>query len=370
MRPSSPEATEAALADRIRQLLEGVPWLKGWQVKQHPSDADSRTDLVATLPTAGGRKTVLLVECKRELRPSVFASWTEPPASNRYESSVRVLGMPFVSPRLRDLCAAKGWSWFDLTGNHRLDVPGLLRLEHTGEKPTQRPPRAKANLATLAAGSILRVLLAPEEAGKHWTQRDLQTNCHPRVSIGLVNKVVRHLLDQAFLEEGAEGGFRLSSPLALLQAWRDVYRFDRHERLGHFTLLQGNQLRDALASFAARAEGSALYAAFSAAEFQAPHVRQPKTWLYVRRSGIREFERVLEAKPVDSGENLVVLIPQDHGIFHLPDRGRANERRMPCTNPVQTYLDLHHSGGRGQEAAEAVLEQRLKPAWKTKGLVK
>jgi hypothetical protein len=41
---------------------------------------------------------------------------------------------------------------------------------------------------------------------------------------------------------------------------------------------------------------------------------------------------------------------------------------MACTNTVQTYVDLWHSGGRGQEAAEAVLEQRLKPEWKAKGL--
>jgi hypothetical protein len=28
---------------------------------------------------------------------------------------------------------------------------------------------------------------------------------------------------------------------------------------------------------------------------------------------------------------------------------------MSCTNPVQTYVDLFHCGGRGTEAAEAVL---------------
>jgi hypothetical protein len=30
---------------------------------------------------------------------------------------------------------------------------------------------------------------------------------------------------------------------------------------------------------------------------------------------------------------------------------------------VQTYVDLAHAGGRGEEAAEAILNQRLKPAW-------
>jgi hypothetical protein len=34
---------------------------------------------------------------------------------------------------------------------------------------------------------------------------------------------------------------------------------------------------------------------------------------------------------------------------------------MASTNPVQTYVDLLHAGGRGEEAAEALLDQRLKP---------
>jgi hypothetical protein len=65
---------------------------------------------------------------------------------------------------------------------------------------------------------------------------------------------------------------------------------------------------------------------------------------------------------------LVVLIPDDEGVFSLTDGGRTGEHRMRCTNPVQTYVDLWHSGGRGEEAAEALLEQRLKPQWKDKGL--
>ena len=73
-----------------------------------------------------------------------------------------------------------------------------------------------------------------------------------------------------------------------------------------------------------------------------------------------EFQSVLEAKPVDSGENLVVLIADDGGVFYRMDVGNS---RLACTNSVQTYVDCAHSGGRGAEAAEAVLQQRLKPAW-------
>jgi hypothetical protein len=69
---------------------------------------------------------------------------------------------------------------------------------------------------------------------------------------------------------------------------------------------------------------------------------------------------------VDSGENLVVLIPDDNGVFYLQE---GESGRLVSTNPVQTYVDLCHCGGRGEEAAEALLEQNLKRAWKARGLL-
>ena len=158
----------------------------------------------------------------------------------------------------------------------------------------------------------------------------------------------------------------MSDPVKLLFAWRDAYRFDQHERHGYFTLLQGDKLRAALEDLGLLSGGFAAYAAFSAADFQAPHVRQSKTWLYVSSRELDRFRETVDAKPVESGENIVVLVPADDGVFFHQERGMG-EDRLACTNPVQTYVDLWHCGGRGQEAAEALLEQRLKPAWRAAG---
>jgi hypothetical protein len=285
-----------------------------------------------------------------------------------------VLALPFVSPRVAELCAEHGWGWFDLAGNHRLDIPGLLHLQHTGNAPVHQRPRPTANLGTPEAGRVIRALLLPDNAGMRWTQRYMGKHFGElkrpirEPSLGLVNKIVRHLRDEAFIEEFPDVGFRLRDPLKLLFTWRDAYRFERHERRGYFTLLQGKALRAAFFKLDGYSGGFTAYAAFSAAEFQAPHVRQPKTWLFVAEREIPRFEELVEAKPVDSGENLVVLIPDDEGVFYMGDAGMTGENRMACTNEVQTYVDLWHCGGRGKEAAEALLEQRLKPEWKAKGL--
>lgn len=368
---------EEVFVAALRKLLDQVDWLHGWEMTKESRGKTGRViDLLITLPLPRGGKVLLYVECKKELRPSDFRQFAD--QIQQYlpldKKVVPVLGLPSVSPRIAELCAERGWSWFDMAGNCKIDVPGLLRIHRTGQPPVHRRPRPLANLSTPEAGRIIQALLHPEHTGMRWTQRYLAEHFGalkrpiPEPSLGLVNKVVRYLRDEAFIKELPKGGFRVLDPLKLLLAWRDAYRFDRHQRRNYFTLLQGGKLRDALANFGAHADGFAVYAALSAADFQAPHVRQPKTWLYVRESEISKFEESIDAKDVESGENLVVLTPDDDGVFYLGDRGMLNDNRMACTNVVQTYVDLWHCGGRGQEAAEALLEQRLKPAWKEKGL--
>ncbi|MDX2227729.1 MAG: type IV toxin-antitoxin system AbiEi family antitoxin [Verrucomicrobiae bacterium] len=366
----SESALEKALATKLEELLRGVGWLQGWLVEPMGGKSEAGFDILATVPLPGGAKAALCVECKNELRPSVFRMLADRAFSPEGNPKVivPVLALPWVSPRVAELCAEHGWSWFDLAGNHRLNVPGLLQLQHTGNKPVYKRPRPSANLSTPEAGRVIRTLLLPENTGMRWTQREIQNHCQPMVSLGLVNKVVRHLRDEAFIEAIGDGGFRLRDPLKLLFAWRDAYRFNRHERKSYFTLLQGRKLREALGGLGLQTGGFAAYAAFSAADIQAPHVRQPKTWLYVREKYLPLFEEKIDAKQVDSGENLVVLIPGDDGVFYSCDGGTTGDNRMNCTNVVQTYVDLSHCGGRGEEAAEALLNQRLKPEWKLRGL--
>lgn len=361
---------ELALTSKLKELLGSIQWLRNWEVKPVGGRSDMGYDIEAILPLPAGN-VVLVVECKRELRPSTFHAFAQQKVSllRRLKSAVPVLAMPFVSPRIADLCVQHGWSWYDLAGNFHIDVPNAIFLDSHGNELPYPRSRPAANLSTPETGRVIRALLAPENYGHRWTQRSMQTHFGsldpvvPGPSLGLVNKVVRYLKDEAFIEISADGGFRLRDPQKLLMTWRDAYRFDRHERRNYFTLLQGRKLHEALAHLDLDAGGFAAYAAFSAAEFQAPHVRQPKTWIYIGAEHIKRFEELAEAKQVDSGDNVVVLIPDDPGVFYLADAGTLGDRRIASTNPVQTYVDLSHCGGRGEEAAEALLEQNLKPKW-------
>jgi DNA-binding GntR family transcriptional regulator len=355
---------ERALSGVLERLLHEATWLQKWRV----APDGNAWDLSASGPLPAGGKGVLCVECKgANFQPSQFPRLAERACSaGRNAVCARVLAMPRVSPRMAALCQQHGWSWYDLAGNCRLEIPGVLLIERSGREPVKLEPRSGANLGTPAAARVVRALLAAENAGKRWTQREMAghfANLLPAVpgpSLALVNKVVQHLRDQALIESLPNRGFRVSDFDGLLQAWREAYRFDRHVRRPYFTLLQGRAFQEKLRSLDSEGGGRLAYAAFSAADVQAPTVRQPRTWLYISGDFERAFASALDAKLVDSGENLVVLIPDDGGVFYRMDVG-AN--RAPCTNPVQTYVDLVKAGGRGEEAAEAILEQRLKPAW-------
>lgn len=363
-------ALERSLAGQLAKLLREIPWLHDVHIDRNPAEYDRAFDLLARFRLSRGAEIELWVDVRAEPRPSLFpyvAMQRDFDEGGTTQAKVRVFAAPYLSPRMAEICESHGWSWFDLAGNCRISIPEVLHLQNTGNPPVHSAPKPRANLGTREASRVIRALLTPFYAGHTWTQRSMQQACQPGISLGLVNKVVKFLQEEAFIEAPEGGGFRLSDPVKLLFAWRNTYRFGQHERHGYFTLLQGNKLRAALEKLGSRSGGVA-YASFSAAEFQAPYVRQSKTWLYVASGEWDRFLEVVEAKPVESGENLVVLVPSDDGVFFRQEQGSVGGGHLPCTNPVQTYVDLWHCGGRGQEAAEAVLQQCLKPKWKAGGI--
>ena len=51
--------------------------------------------------------------------------------------------------------------------------------------------------------------------------------------------------------------------------------------------------------------------------------------------------------------------PYDAGVLY----GVREVDRAPVVSPVQLYLDLSQTKGRGEEGAAAILEQVIKPTW-------
>ena len=212
---------------------------------------------------------------------------------------------------------------------------------------------------------MLRALLSSEFTEKAWTQTELKNACQPSVSIGLVNKISHYLLEQAWLELAPDGKMVVKDALHLLKAWAKNYKFERHTRVNYFTLLKPDELRQkrALLSKIEVEDPSkkVAYAAFSAADALAPAVKQHKTWLYVNKRALNDFIELSRAKQVNQGENIVLLIPSDDGVFY--DSRFRQDLDLSTTSPIQTWLDLLQVGSRGEEAAEAIMNQCIEPTW-------
>ncbi len=356
---------EAGFKKKFQELLRVADWLEASEVIDEPKIADRRFDFMTRI-SVRNKKVELWVVCKAEIRPSqlpLLDGMREALEQQGNQIRVPVLAVRHVSPRLADMCAKHGWSWFDLAGNCKINVPGHIYLERSGNKPVAGKKISGANLGSDSSASVLRALMMTKHDG-FWSQRELQAACKPSVSLGLVNKVVRHLRDEGYLVEDKQGGYALKDAEKLLQAWRDTYRFDRVKQIRCFTLLRADEMEKRLVALNRNDEIRVALASFSAAEIQAPAVRQAKKWLAVLESSVEDVMRALEAKPVDSGDNVVLLVSADGGMLvEAEERGE----KLACTHPIQTWLDVSNQAGRGQEAAEAILEQRLKPEWRDKG---
>lgn len=345
-----------------------MPGLGEWQVASNPAAYERVFDIEASTKSHHGPRIELWVECKAEPRPVHFPYVSiERQFRDEKPSLVRVpvLAAPVIGPRMAEVCWEHGWSWFDLAGNCRLSVPGCLYIERKGLRSALRAPKADANLGTPEASRVLRAILLPRNNASFWTQRDLQERCRPGVSLGLVNKVLSHLRSEKYVEEDDEGRYQVRDAAGLLAAWSKAYQFKRVRQHRLFTLKRPAEIEKALHGIGPHGDVKVAHAAFSAADIQAPAVRQAKSWLMVSPDWVDEVRSALAAKEVDSGDNLVLLVPPDEGPLYEPELRQGG---LPCTNPLQTYLDVSRLAGRGEEAAEALLSQVIKPAWKAKGL--
>jgi hypothetical protein len=97
---------------------------------------------------------------------------------------------------------------------------------------------------------------------------------------------------------------------------------------------------------------------FSGAALVAPYMRYTRGFAYVGNS-IREVADSLGLKQVSSGPNFSILEPYDEGVFY----GSREIGSMRVVSDVQLYLDLVGFKGRGEESAEFLFEQRIKPQW-------
>ena len=342
----------------LEQALEEVPFLRVLTDGPASTIAEAgpyEPDLIVTVELNGRSRWTLLVEVKSNGEPRYAreAAQLLHYAADTRRNVYGVFIAPYVSEQGAQICADAGAGYLDFAGNCRLAFASVF-IDRQGRPNPHTTKRRLRSMFSPKTERIIRTLL--DTPWRQWKDTDLSEEA--RVSIGLVSKVKRLLEDREWIDKRTTS-WELVAPDDLLALWLEYYQPGRHRRIPCYTMLG---VEEAEASISRALESTrALYAfgRFSAAARWAPHVLHNLISVYVDGPDADEALSSAGLKQVDSGSNVEVLVPYDKGVLYSWRVCRG----FRVTSPIQTYLDLASGGGRGEEAASAVLEYVKRERW-------
>lgn len=337
----------------LRSCLDTVPFLKIERISKASLKNGGTPDLTVSMKLPQGKRQVAV-----EFRSSGNPRFARDVVNNlvrfrqKNPDTLAVFAAPFISEASARICEEEGIGYLDLSGNCRLCFDQIF-IERRGQPNLFAEKRDLRSLYSPKAERIVRVLLTHPK--RSWKIKDLGREAS--VSIGLVAKA-KNLLDEREWIKPAKEGFTLTNPEALLQEWGETYDFNRNRIRGFYTLMNQSEIEKELVNLADNSMIRFALTSFSAADRYAPTVRQNRVFIYLDK-GEPILKQRLDLKEVPTGANVMLLTPYDEGVYYCS----ASIDEIPVVSPIQGYLDLIGNPGRGEEAAEAILEKAIKPRW-------
>ena len=339
----------------LEELLGRIPTVKLDSIEQEYAYKGQRIDLRVRLQVYG-RAQELVIEVKSNGQPRfarmaalVLRHYLTLPDKN---DAIPVFIAPYISDESRRVCDEFEICYVDLVGNARLQFDGVYIDRNVAGKP-QLERRSLRSVFSPKASRILSVML--RDPWHEWRVTALAEAAN--VSLGHVSNVRNALIDQEWAEE-LLGGIALTNPNSLLDTWKENYSRQPGQRTSYYTHLHGEALERALHGTLNTKpyDGKAMLASFSAANWLAPYGRSSIHYFYADELGSNNLRETLQLSSSQKGENVVIFIVKDDGIF------LESIEPVPgvvCTSEVQTYLDLSIAGERGREAADFLREKLL-----------
>ncbi len=267
-----------------------------------------------------------------------------------------VFGAPFVSSESRRICEEEGIGFVDLAGNCLLRFDGVF-ISIEG-KPNPYPSRwSLKSIFARKSTRALRVLL--DDPKREWFVQDLADEAE--ISIGMASNIRKRLLEYELVEDirkGKRSRFRLSKPLDLLNKWAENYNYQKNSLKNFYSLDSIEIIEKRLSEVCRRDQIQYAFTLTSGASRVAPFLRYKRIFSYVCEP-IERIVNELKLKEVTSGPNVTFLVPYDEGIFYKVQEIEG----FKIVSDIQLYLDLQSYKERGEDAAEFLLENRLKKRW-------
>ena len=357
----NPREVEKAWPTVLQRLLEASPIVNDVVIDaergRHGGDHDGVADF-----TIDGESHRLVVKCQSSGQPRHVRNAMSQLGPEISRSTGPTRGMvvaPFISPASRAMLAESNMGWLDLAGNARIVFPRFHLEISKADRDPFATKREQRSLFFPKSARLLKLLLHKPKLP--WKVADLAA--HADVSVGQVSNVRRALIEREWAAAGAGGGFRLTQPGALLDAWRDDGLWAPSVVMRGHTLKHGRALEEAIEEVftdVARHSSHVLLASHSVARRAAPYARTVGEFFYAAPVAIALLKSHLQISPTDQGENVTIFRPSDEGLWQ---ETMALGPTLQGTGPIQTYLDLLSTGERGREAADHWRAEKIKPLW-------
>jgi len=271
---------------------------------------------------------------------------------NASNHAIALVVTPFMGEAGAARCKAETVGWLDLSGNASIHGPGL-HVSVRGRPNRFRRPGRPANPFAPKSARVARWLLMHPHTP--WRQRTLAEATG--LSEGAVSKVVRAYEADGLVARHLHDGVQVRDPQLLLQAWRERYRFDRHQiRKGSIASRSGVDLTRTAS--AALQDTRHAFTGLAAAWWWDTFAAFRTALLYVERwpeNAMHDLAFVEEPR----GANIWFVLPDDSGVFH----GATTRNGVAVVHPVQAYLDVGAQAERAPEAAEHLRDAVLARQW-------
>ena len=350
-----PKYTERQMVDlglnQLRDLLYKIPFIENvetnsgisncpgdFEVKIYRSEKRNPIVFCGEMKTRGERRFAEEFVLKADFYSNEQNPW--------------LFMAPYISPQTAELLKKKGYSYMDLSGNCCI-ITDMIYISVEGKPNLYKEHEYDRNFFSKkasAASTIIRTLLnnpsnpmklkvIAERTGK---------------SIGAVYNVKSYLEDHGWAEMTDEG-ILLCNTDEMLKTWAKEYQKIPNHFISVYSFDDIFKLEEKIRLWNQTHSDKAVLGFFSAAARYEPVVRYNKIHVYVPQVAVNTFISDLQLKEVPTGENMRIIIPHDETPC-LFSEIRENDL---VTSPVQTVLDLLSGIGRGEEAAEAIINKEI-----------
>ncbi|OFW59427.1 MAG: hypothetical protein A2V52_01635 [Actinobacteria bacterium RBG_19FT_COMBO_54_7] len=353
---------------KIKEIFNESGFLEVIRVVEDPAIEDKKVGVGFFRPDFGikvrltsGKIIDILFEIKTNAQPRFVrtAALNMKDICSALRDSYCVLGAPYLSEASMKICREYGIGYLDLAGNSLLNFKNVF-IKTEGKPNPYASTRPLKNLFSPKSTRVLRVLLG--NPSKEWYVKDMAEEA--KVSLGKASNVKQRLLDYEYAEEvpgQRKKKIRLTDPEKLLNDWTVSYSYDDNELFNYYSLDDPRAIEQKIASFSLNT-GVSYALTLTSADAHLTHFLRgaARSFVYIEKP-LEPAAAYLGLKEVDSGENITLMVPYDEGVFYEVQEVDS----LHLVSDIQLYLDLKGYKQRGKDAAQFLLDRRIKKEWQT-----